>query len=141
MRDFLRRLLSSRRARPDSHLVGDAGEDLACKLLRKKGYRILGRNLELRFTEVDVLAEAVDRNTIVLVEVKTRTRREDAQDESFVAEFAVDENKRKLLIRAARQLAHSNRWYNRTLRIDVIAVEYSKDAEKCIVRHREDVVK
>lgn len=122
--------------------VGERGEEMACELLREKGYRILGRNLPLRFTEIDILAEAVDRDTVVLVEVKTRTRRESAGDEeSLAAEFAVDQHKRDLLVKAARKLAAANDWHGRPLRIDVVAVELADDPAACLVRHREDVVK
>ena len=141
---FLSQLRAEKRESPRAHRVGDQGEELACQLLKKKGYRILGRNLPLRFTEIDILAEAVDRDTVVLVEVKTRTRRESAAAEnveSLAAEFAVDIHKRALLVRAARKLVEANKWYRRPLRIDVIAVELADDPAQCIVRHREDVVK
>jgi putative endonuclease len=144
MLGILRKILPQAKKIPEptqTQLVGDAGEDLACALLKRKGYRILGRNLELRFTEIDILAEAPDRDTVVFVEVKTRTRREDAEVESLAAELAVDDEKRVLLVRGARHLARANQWYRRPLRIDVVAVEYSPVREKCIVRHREDIVK
>ncbi len=140
------KLRSSQPSKPLTHNIGERGEEIACNLLKKKGYRILGRNLPLRFTEIDILAEAVDRDTVVLVEVKTRTRRLDtgpdaADKESLAAEFAVDQHKRDLLVKAARKLASANDWHKRPLRIDVIAVELSDDPAACIVRHREDVVK
>ncbi len=138
----LNKLRSARAMKTRTQNVGERGEDMACELLRKKGYRILGRNLPLRFTEIDILAEAADRDTVVFVEVKTRTRRTDAGDaESLAAEFAVDQHKRDLLVKAARKLAAANEWHNRPLRIDVVAVELADDPAACLVRHREDVVK
>jgi len=51
--------------------VGNAGEDLACRYLEKRGYKILERNKHYsRLCELDVIAQ--ERNTIVFVEVKTR---------------------------------------------------------------------
>ena len=52
--------------------IGNAGEDLACRYLEKLGYKILERNKHYsRFCEIDIIAEY--KNTLVFVEVKTRT--------------------------------------------------------------------
>lgn len=52
--------------------IGNAGEDLACRYLEKRGYKILKRNKHYsRFCEIDIIAEY--KNTLVFVEVKTRT--------------------------------------------------------------------
>lgn len=52
--------------------IGNAGEDLACRYLGKRGYKILERNKHYsRFCEIDIIAEY--KNTLVFVEVKTRT--------------------------------------------------------------------
>lgn len=51
--------------------LGLTGEELASRLLLKKGYRILARNLKLKYGEIDILA--MDHQTIVLVEVKTKS--------------------------------------------------------------------
>jgi len=52
-------------------LLGNKGEDLAAKFLRKQGYRIIRRNYSAPSGEIDIIAE--DRGTVVFVEVKTRT--------------------------------------------------------------------
>lgn len=52
--------------------IGNAGEDLACRYLEKRDYKILERNKHYsRFCEIDIIAEY--KNTLVFVEVKTRT--------------------------------------------------------------------
>lgn len=52
--------------------IGNAGEDLACRYLEKRGYKILERNKHYsRFCEIDIIAEY--KNILVFVEVKTRT--------------------------------------------------------------------
>lgn len=53
--------------------IGRRGEALACRLLRAKGYVILGRNLRMNHGEIDILAR--DGMDLVLVEVKTRSRK------------------------------------------------------------------
>lgn len=50
--------------------LGKEGEDLAERLLKKKGYSILERNFRTSFGEIDLIAR--DGETIVFVEVKTK---------------------------------------------------------------------
>ena len=47
------------------------GEDAAVKFLIKKGYKILERNFRKGYGEVDIIA--LSRNTLVFIEVKTRS--------------------------------------------------------------------
>ena len=55
----------------NNKIVGNAGEDLACRYLQKQGYEILERNKRYsRFCEIDIIAKY--KNTTVFVEVKTR---------------------------------------------------------------------
>ena len=55
----------------NNKVVGNAGEDLACRYLEKQGYQILERNKHYsRFCEIDIIAK--HKNTTVFVEVKTR---------------------------------------------------------------------
>ena len=55
----------------NNKVVGNAGEDLACRYLEKQGYKILERNKHYsRFCEIDIIAQY--KNTTVFVEVKTR---------------------------------------------------------------------
>lgn len=51
---------------------GKLGEDLAAKFLEEKNYEILERNWRYgQFGEIDIIAK--DNNTLVFVEVKTRS--------------------------------------------------------------------
>jgi putative endonuclease len=52
-----------------ARLIGTRGERAAVRALRRRGYRVLGRNLRTPAGELDVLAE--ERGLLVLVEVKT----------------------------------------------------------------------
>src|SRR3954467_9949500 len=52
--------------------LGTRGENLACRFLRKNGYKVLYRNFKGRTGgEIDIVCR--DRDTLVFVEVKTRT--------------------------------------------------------------------
>src|SRR5436305_11354738 len=74
---------------------GARGEKLACRFLKRSGYKVLLRNFRGRSGgEIDVVCR--DDDTLVFVEVKTRTR------EDFGRPFeAVDRAKRKRISRGA----------------------------------------
>jgi putative endonuclease len=52
--------------------IGKIGEDLACKYLVDKGYRVVRRNYAKPWGEIDIVAKSPDK-TLVFVEVKTLT--------------------------------------------------------------------
>ena len=52
---------------------GDKGEEYACQLLKKNGYKIIERNYRCKLGEIDIIA--LDNKTLVFVEVKTRWSR------------------------------------------------------------------
>ncbi len=54
----------------DRKLLGQRGEDLACEILRMRGYDILARNYITKLGEIDIIAYK-DR-IVVFCEVKTR---------------------------------------------------------------------
>lgn len=58
---------------PSLRATGSLGEDLACRFLKKKGYKILKRNLNERHGEIDILARDRQEKTLVFIEVKTRS--------------------------------------------------------------------
>jgi putative endonuclease len=80
-------------SRPQHLRLGTRGEKLACQFLKRSGYKILYRNFRGRTGgEIDVVCR--DRDTLVFVEVKTRTR------EDFGRPLdAVNRDKRKRLSR------------------------------------------
>lgn len=50
--------------------IGDLGEKLAEKYLKKEGYEIIEKNFRTRFGEIDIIA--IDEDTLVFVEVKAK---------------------------------------------------------------------
>jgi putative endonuclease len=99
-----------------SRASGAAFEDLACRYLEAKGYRILERNVFLNRKEVDIVAAA--RGTIVFIEVKGRRS---ARFGSAVE--AVDQRKRQRLVRAATAYIKARGLWAAPCRFDVIGVE------------------
>jgi len=47
------------------------GEEIASKYLRDKGYKIIDKNFRKGYGEIDLIA--IDADTLVFIEVKTRT--------------------------------------------------------------------
>lgn len=63
--------ISRTKSKPEHLRRGKQGEDLACRFLRRRGYKILYRNFRgRRGGEIDIVCR--DRDTLVFVEVKTR---------------------------------------------------------------------
>lgn len=123
LRQFLkatRHVLFGDRWKPASD-TGVSGERAAEKHLASLGYRVLARNARTRGGEVDLVVEGPDR-AIALVEVKARIIVKGRQDRP--GEAAVNHWKRRRLLNAARILCAANRWQDRTIRVDVIVVEW-----------------
>lgn len=85
--------------------IGNAGEDLACEVLRRQGYRILCRNYRCSYGEIDIIA--CREEEILFVEVKTRLSRGYG-----CGREAVNAAKRKRIRNAAAYfLSHSKVYY------------------------------
>lgn len=50
--------------------LGKKGEDIACRFLEKRGFRVIERNLRTPFGEIDIIAKKGTK--LYFVEVKTR---------------------------------------------------------------------
>jgi len=120
------RLLDARRslfARPRRDPLGAAGERVAARALRRAGFRVLARNIHVKFGELDLLCLAPDRTTIVTVEVKSRRVHPRASRPAPPPEASAHAEKRRKVRRILRHLARCNGWEDRPLRLDVVAVE------------------
>ncbi len=82
---------------------GDYGEDLACRLLVKKGYSLIERNFACKMGEIDIIAS--DGKELAFVEVKTRKR----TDFGLPCE-AVDSKKQARLLKTAQFYLKIHPW-------------------------------
>jgi len=98
--------------------LGRRGERAAERYLRRVGYRIVARNFRAAGAEIDLVA--IDGETLVFVEVKTRSSRA-----AGAPEEAVDERKQKQMRRAAEAFARRYRADEIEMRFDIIAVDAS----------------
>ena len=97
-------------------LFGQAGESAAEEYLRRKGYRILARNLRSPLGELDLVAE--DGQVLVFVEVKAR--RTDAFGGAI---HAVHHRKQEKLIQLAAQYLARHHIKDRLCRFDVVLLQ------------------
>lgn len=112
-----------------ARLLGDRGERLAARVLKRKGYRILARQCRGRLGELDLVA--LDGDCLVFVEVKTRST-----DRAGRPGEAVDRNKRGRLTRAALAWLKSRNLLEHRSRFDIVAITW-RPGETPIVEHFE----
>ena len=117
-RDLIDRAVSWLEALRAQIPLGRRGERAAEKYLRRNGYRIVARNFRAAGAEIDLVA--MDGDTLVFVEVKTRRSRD-----AGAPHEAVDERKQKQIRRAAEIFATRYRADDVTMRFDIIAVDAS----------------
>lgn len=102
---------------------GVAGEDLACRELRRRGYVILARRYRTRAGEVDIVAR--DRQVLVFVEVKLRRTRA-----CGTAGEAVTASKRRRLVTMAKHYLAGAAEANVACRFDVVAIDAASGRPK-----------
>ncbi len=95
--------------------LGDHGESMAQAYLQKKGYQILEKNWRYKRAEIDIIA--LDKSSLVFVEVKTRSTSQFGRPEEFIS-F----KKQQLLADAAMVYIESIN-HEQELRFDIISVE------------------
>ncbi|SRR5690554_4347996 len=106
--------------------LGFSGEDLACKFLREeKRYKILERNYRTKLGEIDIIA--IDKDTLVFVEVKTR------KGTKFgLPQQAVNQKKLEHIKKAGYMFIKHNRNLPQKYRIDVISILLDNDEVRSI---------
>ena len=116
---------------PESAKTGIWGEALAADALAQKGYKILGRRIQMGRDEIDLVACPLDEEKplVVFVEVKTR-----ASDQFGGGRAALDKRKRHALCRAAAH--YLRRLPKMPFRFDLIEVIGSRNSSSAPeVRH------
>jgi putative endonuclease len=99
---------------PQTLQTGRKGEEKALAFLRTLGYTILHSNWRFRHLELDIVA--LDKEFLVIAEVKTRSSDEFGSPETFVTKA-----KQKKIIRAAHQYVLEHAVENE-LRFDIVAI-------------------
>lgn len=100
----------------DSRTIGQRGEDIAAKALKKKKYKIIERNFRCRQGEIDIIAEDRD-GVLCFVEVKARSSEDYGRPEEVV-----NSHKQRRLTSAAYIYLEKNHLELRDMRFDIVSV-------------------
>ena len=103
--------------------IGNKGEDIAVKHLKKKGYKIIERNFNVPgMGEIDIVAK--NKEYLVFVEVRLRKNTLHGSGAETVDIF-----KQKKLIKAALMYMKANSLMNVPVRFDVASITGNPEGE------------
>jgi len=108
--------------------LGKFGEEQAVEYLKQQGYAILETNWTFQKSEIDIIAQK--ENTLVIVEVKTRSTLDFGLPQDFVKPKKI-----QLLVKAVNEYVVLND-LDVAIRFDIIAV--LKDDNNYSIEHLED---
>ncbi len=113
----------------DKRSFGRIGEHSAAVYLEEKGFKIIGRNVYVGKSEIDIIAEKGD--LLIFVEVKTRRQLPDVKSDYGRPADAVNYKKRTTLLWAVRRYLHERRLETKNFqpRIDIIEVYADPDSK------------
>lgn len=112
-------------------LLGRRGEETALHYLEENGYRVLNKNYSCRFGEIDMVA--LDRETLVFVEVRSRS-----SEEFGLAQESVNIRKQMKLRKLAWQYLKAEGQIGRNCRFDVIAILFGRNGKVKKIEHIEN---
>ncbi len=119
--------------------LGNFGEKIAVKYLKKQGYKILDQNFRYKgYGEIDIIAKK--GKDLSFVEVKTREIT--ANDSPYAPEDNITYFKQKQLIKLAKIYLAKNKLTDLDIpwQIDVIAVKINPLNQKLKLRHIEQAI-
>ncbi|MCC7293952.1 MAG: YraN family protein [Phycisphaerales bacterium] len=105
-------------------LLGGRGESDAASFLRRRGFQIVARNFRCAAGEIDLIA--MDGDTLVFVEVRSRSSASQATPESTIGPA-----KQRQLVRLAQIFQEQTACHKLPCRFDVVSVvrENGKEAQ------------
>jgi len=110
--------------------IGALGENMACRFLVKRGFRILDRNYSKKWGEIDIIAKSPDK-TLVFLEVKTVSivSRETIETNNLNNQISAEDQLTKAKLKKLQRTAslYAGHWPeliddNKGWRIDLIAL-------------------
>jgi putative endonuclease len=111
--------------------TGTLGENLATSYLEKQGYRLITRNFHNRFGEIDLIALTPDKQTIVFIEVKTKTSNHFGSPEDMITQHKLQQVYRTSQI----YLQSNTRYKNMSPRIDIITITLTPEKNLNSLKH------
>jgi putative endonuclease len=101
--------------------IGISGEQAVEKWLARNGFMILARNYQIRYGEVDLIAQKDE--VVAFIEVKTR------KTEYFPTSLVVNKAKQAKIIKAAKHFVLQNQIRDKVLRFDVATVHLKQNGQ------------
>ncbi|MBZ5667828.1 MAG: YraN family protein [Acidobacteriia bacterium] len=103
--------------------LGRKGDEKALRFLKKRGYRIIERNYVCKMGEMDIIAK--EKDTLVFIEVKTRT-----STEFGPPQLAVNSAKQRQLSKVALNYLKEKQFEDVKARFDVVAILLEQKREE-----------
>lgn len=101
---------------------GDFGEDFACRVLTKNGYKIISRNFRCKLGEIDIIS--VKDKKLIFTEVKSRWNLKFGEPEE-----AVTYHKLVSIKNTANYYFSKNNTLPKSQRIEVFSIIFNKQNE------------
>jgi putative endonuclease len=112
--------------------IGKLGEKLAAKFLKKKGYKIIEKNFNTRYGEIDIVA--TKNNCVAFIEVKTRTSRKFGYPEQAINYFKLQHFQN-----AVQAYLTKNDIGKKEISLDAISIEMDIKTRKAKITHLENI--
>lgn len=110
------------------------GEDAAARYMKRRGCKVLARNLRLPVGEIDILCLDRTCGTIVVVEVKAREL--SALSHKRIDPIASITAKKQAKLRLlARTIKRMPAYTDRPIRIDAVSVLFEQGQRKPVITH------
>ena len=117
----------------ERHQLGEGGESLAVKLLKKDGYKIIEQNYRCKLGEIDIIAK--DGDVLTFVEVKARRA-----DEFEGPKSAVTPKKKRKISMVALHYLKETEQMDKKARFDVVAIRsFPEQPDAQIIKNAFDV--
>ena len=116
--------------------LGNLGEKIAEKYLKKQGYKILDRNFRYkRHGEIDIIAKKGENLSFVEVKTRKTTKNNPYNPEDNITYF-----KQKQLIKLSKIYLAEKKLTDISWQIDVIAIEITPPVKKVNLRYIEKAI-
>lgn len=129
----------------DTNTRGRIGEQIAIRYLTKKGFRILDRNFQTKFSkgplraEIDIVAKKAD--IISFIEVKTVFSEDADKRNNWLPEDKVNFQKQQKIAKAAEVWLTQHRISLETkIQLDAVAIFVDTQRRKARVRYFPDIM-
>ena len=114
--------------------IGNLGESIACKHLKKRGYQVVDRNYRKKWGEIDIIAQRGD--VLHFIEVKSTQARNNLRPEENVHTWKLQRLRRATQIYLLdRNVSSETDW-----QFDVIVVFIDIKNRKASIRSLENVI-